>query len=41
MTKKTTVVATIVLTLVVVAFMKNPAQGQANLTGILSWVWPF
>ena len=41
MTKRATIIATILLTLVVVAYMKNPAQGQVNLSNLLDWVWPF
>lgn len=41
MTKRATIIATIILTLVVMAYMKNPEQGQANLSSLLDWVWPF
>jgi len=40
-TKRATIIATIILTLVVMAYMKNPEQGQSNLSNLLDWVWPF
>lgn len=41
MTKRATIIATVILTLVFMAYMKNPAQGQANIGNLFDWVWPF
>ena len=41
MTKRAIIIATVILVLVVQAYMKDPAQGQNNLSNLLSWVWPF
>lgn len=41
MTKKATIVLTILLTLVVIAYMKNPTQGQSNISNLVDWITPW
>ncbi len=41
MTKRATVIATIVLTLVVIAWIKSPTQGQDNLSQLFEWLRPW
>lgn len=41
MTKRGLIIATAIITLAVVAFMKNPQVGQDNLTNLLNWIWPW
>lgn len=41
MTKKMLMGVTAAVTLMVVAFFKNPEAGQTVLMGLFQWVWPW
>ncbi len=38
MTKRATIIATVILTLVVLAWIKDPEQGQNQVSGLFSWI---
>jgi hypothetical protein len=39
-TKKATIVLTVLLTLVTLAYFKDPAQGQTNISNLIDWIIP-
>lgn len=41
MTKRALIITTVIVTLVVVAYAKNPTVGQDNISNLLQWVWPW
>lgn len=41
MTKRATIILTVIVTLVVLAFIKDPAQGQSNLSQLWEWIIPW
>lgn len=41
MTKRATIVLTIIVTLAVIAYMKNPTEGQSNISNLLDWITPW
>lgn len=41
MTKRATIILTILVTLAAIAFIKDPSQGQNNLSNLWEWITPW
>jgi hypothetical protein len=40
-TKRALIIATVIGTLAIVAYAKNPEAGQDNITNLIQWIWPW